>query len=147
MLNMPWEKLRGNLSHIFFYIWLLRHRVQDYVYCIENYSITSGETTNRALSGCVQIYQYLENTYVIKIQCNREILKENYANFTYILPITIVNSRSFIKRRIGLYEFLGNPTIEPLRHLILIRAYWIMFTLNCKRILCDIRSRIFPGVL
>ena len=81
-----------------FYIWLLRHRVQDYVYCIDNYSITSGETTSRALSGCVQNYQYLEKTCVIKIQCNIEILKENYANFTYILPITIVNAKSFIKR-------------------------------------------------
>jgi hypothetical protein len=44
-----------------------------------------------------------------------------------------------------LYEFLGNRTIEPLRHLILIRAYWILFTLNCKRLLCDIRSRFSPG--
>ena len=77
---------------------MLRHRVQDYVYCIENYSITSGETTNRVLIGCDQNYQYLENIYVIKIQCNIEILKENYANFTYILPITIVNSKSSIKR-------------------------------------------------
>ena len=81
-----------------FYIWLLRHHLQDYVYCIDNYSITSGETTNRALSGCVQNYQYLENTYVITMQSNIEILKENYANFTCILPITIVNSKSFIKR-------------------------------------------------
>jgi hypothetical protein len=33
-----------------------------------------------------------------KFQGNIEILKENYANFTYILPITIVNAKSFIKR-------------------------------------------------
>jgi hypothetical protein len=32
------------------------------------------------------------------MQCNIEILKENYVNFTYLLPITIVNAKSFIKR-------------------------------------------------
>ena len=95
---MPCLKLRCNLSHIFFIFdcYVIVYKTMYIVLKIT--PLHRGKTTNRALSGCVQNYQHLENIYVIKIQCNIEILKENYSNFTYILPITIVNSKSFIKR-------------------------------------------------
>jgi hypothetical protein len=70
------------------------------LYCIENYSITSGETTNRARSGCVQNYQYLENTYVIKIQSNIEILKENY----YLCQLYIYTALAPLSATFQLYH-------------------------------------------